>query len=195
MNMAVQAKEIIQTDQLTVTADRVYFNGTELLACAEAGIQTYVPKPETSGSQDAGLFGNKGFHYVAESDEYFCPANERLIWRMTTEEKDRKLHCYWSLNYHTCYLKAQCTPSKQRRVTRWEHEAVLEAVEKSRLEQKPEMMLIRKSTVEHPFGTIKSWMGSTHFLTRQFKNVKTEMSLHVLAYNLKRVFSILGRRH
>lgn len=192
-NMAVQAKEAIQTDNLTVIADRGYFNGTELLACAEAGIQTYVPKPETSGSQAAGRFGKKDFHYVTESDEYLCPANDRLIWRMTTEEKGRKLHRYWSSNCQTCHLKAQCTPSKQRRVTRWEHEAILEAAQE-RLERKPEMMLIRKSTVEHPFGTIKSWMGSTHFQTRTLKKVSTEMSLHILAYNMKRVISILGAK-
>ncbi len=192
-NMAVQAKEVIQTADLTVIADRGYFNGTELLACAEAGITTYVPKPQTSGSQAAGRFGKKDFHYIAESDEYLCPANDRLIWRQTTEEKGKKRHRYWSSSCQTCHLKVQCTPSKQRRVTRWEHEAVLDAAQE-RLERNPEMMLIRKSTVEHPFGTIKSWMGSTHFLTKTFKNVSTEMSLHVLAYNMKRVISILGQK-
>ncbi|MFT5721446.1 MAG: transposase [Motiliproteus sp.] len=189
--MAVQAKKVIQTDDLTVIADRGYYSGTELLACAEAGITTYVPKPKTSSSQADGRFDKKDFHYIPERDEYLCPANDRLIWRMTTEEKGRKMHRYWSSNCQTCHLKAQCTPSKQRRVTRWEHEAVLEAAEE-RLKRKPEMMLIRKSTVEHPFGTLKCWMGSTHFQTRTIKKVSAEMSLHVLAYNMKRVINILG---
>ena len=191
--MAIQAKKALQADDLTALADRGYFNGEELLTCAEAGIKTYVPKPETSGSQAAGRFDKKDFHYIAERNEYLCPANDRLIWRMTTEEKGRKLHRYWSSNCQACHLKVECTPSKQRRVTRWEHEAILEAAQE-RLERNPEMMLIRKSTVEHPFGTIKSWMGSTHFLTKTFKNVSTEMSLHVLAYNMKRVISILGQK-
>ena len=88
-------------------------------------------------------------------------------------------------------MKEHCTPSSERRVSRWEHEAVLEAMQ-SRLDQAPEMMRIRRQTVEHPFGTLKSWMGATHFLTRTLDRVSTEMSLHVLAYNLKRVLNVLG---
>ena len=61
-----------------------------------------------------------------------------------------------------------------------------------RLDQAPEMPRLRRQTVEHPFGTIKAWMGATHFLTRTLERVRTEMSLHVLAYNLKRVLAILG---
>ena len=88
-------------------------------------------------------------------------------------------------------MKEHCTPSSERRVSRWEHEAVLEAMQ-SRLDQAPEMMRIRRQTVEHPFGTLKSWMGTTHFLTKTLDRVSTEMSLHVLAYNLKRVLNVLG---
>ena len=103
----------------------------------------------------------------------------------------KELNRYWSSNCQICSLKAKCTTGKSRRVTRWQHEATLEAME-ARLAQNPEMMTIRKSTVEHPFGTIKSWMGATHFQMRTLKNVSTEMSLHVLAYNLKRVIKIIG---
>ena len=88
-------------------------------------------------------------------------------------------------------MKEQCTPSTERRVSRWEHEAVLDAMQ-TRLDHAPEMMRVRRQTVEHPFGTIKSWMGSTHFLTKTLGRVSTEMSLHVLAYNLKRVMQLLG---
>ena len=90
-------------------------------------------------------------------------------------------------------MKAQCTPSDYRRISRWEHEAVLEVVQR-RLDKQPYAMSLRRRTVEHVFGTLKHWMGSTHFLTRTLANVSTEMSLHVLAYNLKRVMSILGIR-
>lgn len=88
-------------------------------------------------------------------------------------------------------MKARCTTGKERRVRRWEHEPVLEAMAQ-RLGRRPELMRLRRSTVEHVFGTIKSWMGSTHFLTRGLANVRTETSLQVLAYNLKRVMSIVG---
>ena len=191
--MAKQARAAIDTEDLTVVADRGYFRGEELLACDEAGITAYVPKPETSGAQAAGRFGKDDFHYDPEVDEYCCPAGDRLTWRMTSEEKGRTLHRYWNSNCQSCSLKSQCTPSKERRVTRWEHEAVLEAVE-DRLDRDPEKMLTRKQTVEHPFGTIKAWMGATHFQTKTLNRVSTEMSLYVLAYNLKRVMNILDIR-
>ena len=190
-NMAKQARTAMDTEDLTVVADRGYFKGEEILACHEAGITTYLPKPQTSINLKKGLFSKRDFHYVPEADEYHCPANERLIWRMTTKENGQTLHRYWSSHCQSCSLKPQCTPSKQRRVTRWEHEAVVEAMQ-ARLDRDPEKMHTRRETVEHPFGTIKAWMGSTHFQTRTLKRVSTEMSLHVLAYNLKRVMSIMG---
>jgi hypothetical protein len=88
-------------------------------------------------------------------------------------------------------MKAQCTPSKERRITRWEHEGVIDAMH-TRLELQHEMMRIRRQTVEHPFGTLKSWMGYTHFLTKTLPRVSTEMSLHILAYNMKRVIKLMG---
>ena len=119
------------------------------------------------------------------------PSRERLIWRFETEEKGLKLHKYWSSHCPNCSIKSQCTTDKYRRVGRWEHETVLEAAE-ARLDREPERMRTRRETVEHPFGTLKSWMGSTHFQTKTLKHVSTEMSLHVLAYNFKRVLAILG---
>ena len=101
------------------------------------------------------------------------------------------LHKYWSSACPRCLLKEQCTPSNYRRITRWEHEAVLETMQK-RLDCQPDAMKLRRQTVEHPFGTLKAWMGSTHFLTKRLPRVSTEMSLHVLAYNFKRVMRIVG---
>ena len=123
-------------------------------------------------------------------DEYLCPAGQRAIKRFTTIEHGMTLHKYWSSACPRCPLKAQCTTSVYRRIARWEHEAVLEAMQ-LRLDRQPEMMRVRQ-TVEHPFGTIKYWMGWTHFLTKTLARVRTEMSLHALAYNLKRVTRILG---
>ncbi|MCP1644855.1 transposase [Pseudomonas citronellolis] len=189
--MAKQARVAMGTQSLSVVADRGYFKSEEILACHEAGITAFAPKAKTSGAAAAGRFGRDDFIYDAAQNEYRCPAGERLIWRFATVEKGLKLHRYWSSNCQGCALKDQCIPSAQRRVSRWEHESVLDAMQ-SRLDQAPEMMRIRRQTVEHPFGTLKAWMGATHFLTRTLDRVSTEMSLHVLAYNFKRVLNLLG---
>jgi transposase len=150
-----------------------------------------LPKPQTSANRAKGKFVKADFVYVAEDDVYVCPAGERLSYRYTTEEKGLTLHRYWTSVCQSCALKDRCTSGKERRITRWQHEPVLEAVEQ-RLDENPDAMRVRRETVEHPFGTIKSWMGSTHFQTKTLKRVATEMALHVLAYNLKRVMNILG---
>lgn len=185
------AKEVIGGETLEVVADRGYYNGSEILKCEQSGITPHVPKTHTSNSLSKGLYDKRDFRYMPEDNEYLCPAGERLVWRMKTVEKGKELHKYWTRNCQTCSLKPKCTTGKFRRVTRWQHEAILEAME-TKLAQNPDMMTIRKSTVEHPFGTIKSWMGATHFQMRTLKNVSTEMSLHVLAYNLKRAIKVIG---
>lgn len=189
--MAKRARTAMQAEHIEVVADRGYFSGEEIVACEEVGITAYVPRPQTSNNQAKGLFGKRDFVYLSETDSYRCPAGQSLIWRFTTVEKGLTLHCYWSSACKACPLKTQCTSSPQRRVKRWEHEAVIDAMQQ-RLDQDPDKMRIRRQTVEHPFGTLKAWMGSTHFLMRTLNHVSTEMSLHVLAYNLKRVMKILG---
>ncbi len=189
--MAKQAREAMASKTLSVVADRGYFKSEEILACHDANITAYVPKPMTSAAKADGRFNNDAFIYDSAKNEYTCPAGEALIWRFSSIEKGMKLHRYWSSKCQGCTLKLQCTPSKQRRVRRWEHEAVLEEMQ-NRLSNAPEMMRVRKRTVEHPFGTLKQWMGATHFLTRRLPGVSAEMSLNVLAYNLKRVMNILG---
>ncbi|MEE4220313.1 IS1182 family transposase [Pseudomonas viridiflava] len=190
-SMAKQAREAMASDSLSVVADRGYFKGEEILACHSADITAYVPKPMTSGAKADGRFNNDAFMYDAAKDHYVCPAGETLIWRFSSVEKGMKLHRYWSSKCQGCALKTQCTPSKQRRVRRWEHETILEEMQ-VRLSNAPDMMRIRKRTVEHPFGTLKQWMGATHFLTRRLEGVSAEMSLNVLAYNMKGVMKILG---
>jgi len=190
-NMATQAQEAIGSGKLEVFADRGYFNGDEILACEEAGITPYVPKTQTSSNQAKGLFGKRDFIYIAKDDEYECPAGERLAYHCTAEDKGKVIHRYWTSVCSKCRLKPRCTTGKERRVSRWEHEAVLEAME-DRVDRMPNCMRIRGSTVEHPFGTIKSWLGPTHFQMKRLKHVSTEMSLHVLAYNLKRMLQIVG---
>jgi transposase len=189
--MAEQARAAMGIDELTVVADRGYFKGEQVLQCDQAGITPIVPKTLTSNSLEDGRFDKQDFVYIAVDDEYLCPAGQRAIKRFTTIEHGMTLHKYWSSACPGCPLKAQCTTGDYRRIARWEHEAVLEAMQ-HRLDRQPEMMRVRRQTVEHPFGTIKYWMGWTHFLTKTLARVRTEMSLHVLAYNLKRVMRILG---
>ncbi len=189
--MAKQAKAVLEADKLDVVADRGYFDSEEILACEEADIAVTLPKPLTSGAKAQGRFTKQDFRYLADEDVYICPAGERLTYRFTREEAGLAIRRYWTNLCPDCPMKALCTPSKQRRVSRWEHEEVLEAVQQ-RLDENPEAMRQRRETVEHPFGTIKSRMGATHFLMKRLKNVRTEMALSVLAYNLTRVINILG---
>src|ERR687893_214010 len=182
-----QFRELEQQAQ----ADRGYYKGEDILACERAGITPYVPKTLTSCAKADGRFGKQDFVYHPEDDTYRCPAGERLTRRCSTIEHGMLLHLDWTTCCQTCALKDQCTPGKERRVRRWEHEDVLDAMQE-RLDRAPETARLRRQTVEHPFGTIKAWMGATHFLTRTLERVRTEMSLHVLAYNLKRVLAILG---
>ena len=189
--MAQQARKAGGYGALTVIADRGYFSGEQILACQQAGMMPLVPKPLTSGSKAEGRFGKQDFVYLPEANAYRCPAGELLTWRFTSVEEGRTLHSYWHSRCGECTIKAQCTTGKERRIKRWEHEDVIDAMQQW-LDRAPDAMRTRRQTVEHPFGTIKAWMGATHFLTRGLKRVRTEMSLYVLAYNLKRMVSILG---
>lgn len=189
--MAKAASQELQTSELQAFADRGYFSGPELKACEDAGITTFVPKPLTSSAKAEGRFDKADFIYIAQDNEYQCPAGERATHRFRTVEKGQALDVYWSSACPGCSMRQQCTTGSQRRIRRWEHEDVLERVQR-RLDRKPDAMTLRRRTVEHVFGTLKHWMGSTHFLTRTLANVSTEMSLHVLAYNLKRVMRVLG---
>ena len=189
--MSKLARDAIGENKLTVLADRGYFDGEEILQCAEEHITTLVPKPITSNSRANGRFDKRDFIYVAERNEYRCPVGETAIWRMTTVENGRKMHRYWPSACPRCPIKSRCTPSDYRRIARWEHEQVLDDMQ-HHLDRLPHASRLRRQTAEHPFGTLKMWMGSTHFLTKTLPRVRTEMSLQVLAYNLKRALSIFG---
>jgi transposase len=190
-SMAQQAKDAVGAQELTVVADRGYFKSELILECENSGITPLVPKSMTSNNRAEGRFDKQDFIYIAEDDEYRCPAGQRAIWRFTTVEHGLKIHKYWTSACPRCPIKAQCTSGEYRRITRWQHEAVLEAMQE-RLDRMPDAMRVRRRTVEHPFGTLKMWMGATHFLTKTLPRVSAEMSLHVLAYNLKRVMQIVG---
>jgi transposase/macrodomain Ter protein organizer (MatP/YcbG family) len=190
-NIACQAKEALGVDKLEAVADRGYFSSDEILACEEAGIAVTLPKPVTSGVEAKGRFGKQDFVYLSDEDVYRCPAGQKLAYHFTNEEKGLVLHRYWTNACQSCAIKQRCTTGKERRITRWEHEHVLEAVQK-RLDKNPHAMRQRRETAEHPFGTLKMRMGATHFLMKRLPKVATEMALHVLAYNLTRVMNIMG---
>lgn len=195
-DMGKLAQEALGKKKITVLADKGYFSGNDIKDTMDAGMTPLVPKSDRSSSKKKGIFHRSEFKYNARKDVYICPANEELTYRYTNIEKGRVLKRYFldALTCRACSLKADCTTGDSpRRIARWEHEKLLDKME-AKLKAKPDAMLIRKQTVEHPFGTIKSWMGSTHFLTKGLKNVRTEMNLHVLAYNIRRMISIYGVR-
>ena len=190
-NVAKQAKETLQAETLDVVADRGYYNGDEIHACEQAGIDTYLPKPKTSPNKAKGLFDRTAFQYIEQDDEYQCPAGERLTHRTTTSDRGKAIKRYWTSACSNCAIKNQCTTGSERRVSRWVHADVLDRAQ-ARLDKQPDSMRVRRATVEHPFGTIKSWMGATHFQMKTLPRVSTEMSLHVLSYNMKRAINLLG---
>ena len=190
-NIASQAKGVLGVDELKAVADRGYYSGEEILACDKVGIAVTLPKPMTSGMEARGRFGKQDFVYLSDEDVYRCPAGEKLKYHYTNEEGGQQLRRYWTNVCRDCALKPRCTSGKERRITRWEHEHVLEAAQR-RLDKNPQAMRQRRETVEHPFGTLKMRMGANHFLMKRLPKVATEMALHVLAYNLTRVMNILG---
>ena len=189
--MAMKAKDALGAEHMTALADRGYFSAPEILACEEAGVIPLVPKPLTSNAKAEGRFDKRDFVYDEAADEYECPAGERAIHRFTTEEKGLTLHKYWSSACPRCLIRKQCTTASYRRIGRWEHEHVLERMQML-LDARPQTAVVRRQTVEHVFGTLKSWLGTTPLLTKTLPKVRTEVSLAVLAYNLKRMIKIMG---
>ena len=190
-NMSLQAKEVLGVDKLEAVADRGYYSGEEILACEEAGIEVTLPKPVTTGMEAKGAFGKHDFAYLVKKDVYRCPAGEILAYWLTTVDGQRTIRRYATKACESCRLKVRCTKAKNRVISRWEHEHVMEAAQK-RLDENPQAMRLRRETVEHPFATLKMRMGATHFLMKRLPKVATEMALHVLAYNMTRVMNIIG---
>src|SRR5215204_4113107 len=190
--MALKAQQATGFQQVTALADRGYFSGDQVLSCEGTGVSPVVPKTLTSSGTKRGFFTRQDFIYDAEHDHYTCPAGAKLTKAKRRADHTEEFDFYRHLSAcFTCPLLPRCTPTKLRRIKRWENEDVLDRMQ-DRLDRMPEAMGVRRQTVEHPFGTLKAWMGATHFLTRTLDKVRTEMSLHVLAYNLKRMIRIFG---
>jgi hypothetical protein len=189
--MATKAKAVLKREDLHILADKGYFSSREILSCHKAGITATVPRPDTSGSRSEGRYLKADFAYEVDADIYRCPAGEELTYRYTTEEDGLQLRRYWTTACQGCDIKSRCTTGRERRITRWEHEHLVEEADARRRSTSAPMM-VRRSTVEHPFGTLKAWMGPSPFLTRRLRGVRTEFALNVLAYNIKRTISLIG---
>src|SRR5262249_33534298 len=184
--MGQKAKSALSAETMEAFADRGYYNAEEVLACEGTGILPCIPKTQTSNNPNRGLFSGDDFIYDAQHDRYICPAGEHLTKGAVRSDRRDNIDQYRNLTAClTCALKPRCTPDNRvKRVKRWQHEGVLDKMQ-ARLDRLPNAMTIRRQTVEHAFGTLKAWMGSAHFLTKTLKNERTEMSLQVLAYNMK----------
>jgi transposase len=190
-DMAQQAKQALKTSSLTVVADAGYYEGEAIAGCYENGIRALVPKTNTSPARARGRYSKADFRYDAERNEYICPANERLTYRFDSVERGKKLWVYMRYGCSSCPLKDKCNTGNAKRIKRWEKEHILDRAT-AELTKQPDAMRRRKAIAEHPYSTIKQSMGMTHFLTKRLPGVKAEMSLHVLAYNMKRAINVLG---
>jgi len=190
-SMAGQAAAALDANSLTVIADPGYYKGEEIVDCYVAGIKALVPKTDTSPGKAKGRYSKADFRYDTEQNEYICPAGQRLTYRFDSVEHGKTLWVYMTYQCSSCPLQSQCTTGNAKRIKRWEKEDLLDTAD-ALLKQHPDAMRQRKRLVEHPYGTIKHWMGSTHFLMKRLPNVQAEMSLHVLAYNLRRAINVLG---
>jgi hypothetical protein len=190
--MGGQARQAIDAGEVVVLADRGYYNGDEVLACEGTGTLPAMPRAGTSGRAKKGLFVRTDFVYDAAADHYVCPAGSVLTKSAARSDRHGDIDHYRNPEAcHACAMRTRCTPEKVKRSKRWKHEAVLEAMQR-RLDAMPDAMAVWRATVEHVFGTLKAWMGSTPFMTKSLKGVGTEMSLVILAYNVKRMIRLFG---
>lgn len=190
--MAQATQAVLEQAKLNVTADAGYSNGAQFQACEDAGITPFVPPNRainTKGGEEQ-FFDRALFNYSEESDSYECP-NGKTLTLKALNKGDRVYHASIS-DCGTCALKSRCTKAERRYVTRHAHESAFERMEQ-RMKANPDMMINRRSIVEHPFGNLKQWaFGNARFLLRQLKGTRTEMALAIQAYNLKRTINVLG---
>ena len=191
-NVALLAKENLGLTQTEVVADTGYYSAREVSRCLEKGITPYIPKADTSANTARGLYGKSQFRYDAVKDVYECPGKQELTYRLATHELGRELRYYRATGCQACALKTKCTRNKANRtITREANEPLMEQMAE-RMRAQPWKFKWRKLLAEHPYGTIKRWMGFTHFSLKGLTKVRTEWSLVTLAYNLKRVLNLVS---
>lgn len=190
---AKAAREILDVAQIDAVADRGYFKIEDIEACEMAGIVPYVPKPQRGSAVAKGFFPKDQFRYDAEADIYTCPGGAALrhVHSRPGRGEIRVFDYANSAACKSCALKTRCTAAAYRKVARYENEAVLDRMAK-RLAARPGVLDERRESVEHPFGSVKQWMGQGAFLMRRLENVRAEFSLTAIAYNLRRAISLVG---
>ena len=190
---AEAARTNLVVEEIEAVADRGYFKIEDIEACEAAGIVPYVPKPQRGSAVAQGLFSKDQFRYDASADTYICPGGAALKRLRSRPVRDGiRLFDYANdAACKTCALKARCTGAASRKVTRYENEAVLDRMAE-RLAARPEVLDTRRESVEHPFGSVKQWMGQGAFLMRRLENVRAEFSLTAIAYNLRRAINLVG---
>jgi transposase len=189
------AKEVLGVERIDAVADKGYYKGEDIQACEDAGISAYVARPQRGSAVRDGLFRKEEFRYDATSDTYHCPGGATLEPRYRSVVDGHSMVHYCNrAACRSCELRPRCTSNTYRRVNRWAGEAVLDRMT-DRLAGRPEMLRLRRETVEHPFGSIKQWMNQGYFLMRGLEKVRAEFSLTALAYNFIRVVNLVGVRH
>jgi transposase/IS5 family transposase len=189
---AEPAKDILGVETIDVVADRGYFKAEDIEACEKAGMTPYVPRPQRGPAVRAGLFRKDEFQYDEDTNSYVCPSGQRLAFYSSSLQRAlTRFHYANKQACSACPLRARCTKSSFRMVSRLENEAVLDRMQ-ARLATRPDIIGVRRATVEHPFGSIKQWMNQGAFLMRGLEKVRGEFSLTALAYNLRRVLNLVG---
>ena len=195
--IAINAKETLETETIKAVADAGYCNAKEIKVCEEAGIEAYTPRIPTSINKNRGLFTKDMFKYDRKKNCYICPAGKKLTYRFKgiekRRDKTREVLYYVSGECRKCQKKPQCTTAEARRITRCPEEHAIDRMN-DRIKAHPEIIEKRKQIVEHVFGTIKFWNKQKDFLMRGLEKVRAEFSLSTLAYNIKRVINIIGIR-
>ena len=186
------ARENLGVDQIDVVADRGYYKIEDIEDCEAAGVTPYVPKPLRGSAVKNGFFTKEQFHYDADADVLICPGGQKLTPKYKSKVRDNDTVIFVNrAACKACALRERCTNAAFRKVIRYENEAILDRMA-ARLAANPEVMDQRRESVEHPFGSIKQWMGQKDFLTRRIENVRGEFSLTALAFNIRRALTLVG---
>ncbi|MFD2207676.1 IS1182 family transposase [Kiloniella antarctica] len=186
------ARSILGVEEIEVVADKGYYKIEDIEACEKDNLIAYVSKPQRGSSVAAGYFSKEVFRFDERGDFYICPAGKQLSTRYISKLRDNTRYTYCNrAACRVCPLRSRCTNKGFRKVSRFENEVVLTRMAE-RLKKRPEMMNLRRCSVEHPFGSIKQWMNQGAFLTCRLENVRGEFSLTALAYNMRRAINLVG---
>jgi len=186
------ARENLGVDHIDVVADRGYYKIEDIEDCEAVGVTPYVPKPLRGSAVKNGFFTKEQFRYDPDADVLICPGGQKLEPKYKSNVRDNDTVIFVNTKAcKACDLRARCTNAAFRKVMRYANEAILDRMA-ARLAARPEVMDRRRESVEHPFGSIKQWMGQRNFLTRRIENVRGEFSLTALAYNIRRAITLVG---